>query len=658
MAELLFWPALLAYSEAAVAYLNDARHPGTGGRLATWGVRIGWLVQTALLGVQAARADGFPWSTWAGSLNLFVWLVVGAYLIWGCQPRYRLLGLAVLPLAVVLFLLARIGGGTGIGDRSHYSNVFLVLHVGLVLAAFAGFTLAAALSALYLWQERRLKRRESSILRLHAPALARLDDVAARTIAFALPALTLGIAVGVVRLREHGGVTRRADGRHHRHLDGVRRLPRLAPPRRLARPPRGVSHPRRLRARCRSAPGAPRHPLRDMSIVLVGISHHKAPVELRERAALDPKHAGELARTLAGDNGEAVCLSTCNRTELYLADESADAAEEKAEAALLALESELGPALYRLRGDAAALHLFRVAAGLDSMIPGEGEILGQVRAAHDGGATGPLLDRLFRQALQAGRKARTQTAIGESPASVSSAAAALAEQVFGDLRDRSILVIGAGKTGELAIRNLVSRGASIAFVANRTGERAEELTERFGGEALPLARIEDELARADVVLSSTSAPGWVLTREQVERTLPARKGRPLFLIDLAVPRDLEPTIHELDGCYLYDIDDLEAVVAETLAGRRREAERAETIVAEEADRFRAWQASLEVVPAITSLRARAEQIRDAELRRAKLNDAERRAAESVTAAVSEQTPASADHSHETGSRSSRRRDLC
>jgi len=370
-----------------------------------------------------------------------------------------------------------------------------------------------------------------------------------------------------------------------------------------------------------------------VSIVLVGISHHKAPVELRERAALDRKHAGELARTLAGDNGEAVCLSTCNRTELYLADESADAAEEKAEAALLALESELGPALYRLRGDAAALHLFRVAAGLDSMIPGEGEILGQVRTAYDGGATGPLLDRLFRQALQAGRKARTQTAIGESPASVSSAAAALAEQVFGDLRDRSILVIGAGKTGELAIRNLVSRGASIAFVANRTGERAEELTERFGGEALPLARIEDELARADVVLSSTSAPGWVLTREQVERTLPARRGRPLFLIDLAVPRDLEPTIHELDGCYLYDIDDLEAVVAETLAGRRREAERAETIVAEEADRFRAWQASLEVVPAITSLRARAEQIRDAELRRAKLNDAERRAAESVTAAV-------------------------
>ena len=370
-----------------------------------------------------------------------------------------------------------------------------------------------------------------------------------------------------------------------------------------------------------------------MSIVLVGISHHQAPVELRERAALDPKRAAELARTLAGGQSEAVCLSTCNRTELYLADESPDGAEQKAEAALLALEAELGPALYRLRDEQAALHLFRVAAGLDSLVPGEGEILGQVRAAHEAGATGSILDRLFRQALHAGKKARSETAIGESPASVSSAAAALAEQVFGDLRGRAVVVIGAGKVGELAIRNLVSRGASIAFVANRTADRAQELASRFGGTPLSLDRVGGELAHADVVLSSTSAPGWTLTRDVVEHSLAARKGRPLFLIDLAVPRDLDPAIHDLEGCYLYDIDDLEAVVVETLAGRRREAERAEAIVAEEADRFRAWQASLDVVPAIASLRARAEEIRAAELSRAKLNDAERRAAESVTAAV-------------------------
>jgi glutamyl-tRNA reductase len=370
-----------------------------------------------------------------------------------------------------------------------------------------------------------------------------------------------------------------------------------------------------------------------MRVVLVGISHHQAPVELRERAALDSERAGELARHLAGERGEAVCLSTCNRTELYLADESADEAERKAEAALLALEEELGPALYRLRDEAAALHLFRVAAGLDSMVPGEGEILGQVRAAHAAGAAGPILDRLFRDALHAGKKARTETAIGESPASVSSAAAALAEQVFGELEGRSVLVVGAGETGELAVKSLVARGATIAFVANRTVDRAEELTRIYGGTPLPLEDVAANLAQADVVLSSTGAPEWLLTRAQVEPTLHARRGRPLFLIDLAVPRDLDPAIHELDGCYLYDIDDLEAVVAETLAGRRREAERAESIVADEADRFREWQASLDVVPAITSLRARAEEIRAAELERAKLSGAERRAAESVTAAV-------------------------
>jgi ABC-type transport system involved in cytochrome c biogenesis permease subunit len=167
-------------------------------------VRIGWLIQTALLAVQAAREDGFPWSGWAASLNLFVWLVVGAYLIWGCRRRFRLLGLAVMPLAAALFVVAWLGGGTGVGSHSHYSNLFLVLHVGFVLAAFAGFTLAAALSGLYLWQERRLKRREASILRVPAPSLATLDRLSARTIAIALPALTLGIVAGVVRLTRSG----------------------------------------------------------------------------------------------------------------------------------------------------------------------------------------------------------------------------------------------------------------------------------------------------------------------------------------------------------------------------------------------------------------------------------------------------------------------
>ena len=365
-----------------------------------------------------------------------------------------------------------------------------------------------------------------------------------------------------------------------------------------------------------------------MKLILVGLSHHSAPVEIREKVALDLDAAAALARRLAGDEGEAVCLSTCNRTEVYVSGE-ADAAAALAELA----GRDLDDVLYRLTGEAAALHLFRVAAGLDSLVPGEGEILGQVRAAYEAGAAGSLLDRVFRQALHVGKRVRTETAIGESPASVSSAAAALAQQVFGDLTGRHVLLVGAGKIGELAAQALSSRGAEIALVASRTVERAEDVARRFGGEPLGLDRIEAELARADVVVASTSAPGFVVTREQVERALSERRGRPLFLIDIAVPRDVDPAVNELDGCYLYDIDDLEAVVAETLSGRRREAGRAEALVAEEVAGFRAWQASLDVVPAIQSLRARAEEIRAAELAKleGRLSEDERRTVESVTA---------------------------
>jgi len=204
VAELLFWPALFFYGEAAVGYLGEARHPGRPGQLATWGVRLGWLAQTALLATQAARNDGFPWGTWASSLGLFVWLVVSAYLIWGCRTPYRLLGLIVMPLVVALLVTARAGGGTGIGAGSRYSTLFLVLHVGLVLAAFAGFTLAAGLSGLYVWQERRLKSHPVTILRRQIPALATLDALALRTVAWSVPLLTLGIAVGLARLVSSG----------------------------------------------------------------------------------------------------------------------------------------------------------------------------------------------------------------------------------------------------------------------------------------------------------------------------------------------------------------------------------------------------------------------------------------------------------------------
>ena len=378
-----------------------------------------------------------------------------------------------------------------------------------------------------------------------------------------------------------------------------------------------------------------------MRLLLVGTSHRLAPLAVRERVALDAEGESALARRL-GESGEAVCLSTCNRTELYLAAGDTAAAGERATAELADLggipRADLEPYLYRLEQEAAATHLFRVAAGLDSLIPGEGEIQGQVRSAYERGAVGPLLDRLFRQALHAGKRVRTETAIGESPASVASAAAALAAQVFGDLAGRRILVIGAGKVGQVAARNLVKRGAELSFVANRTLDRASFVAERFGGSALPLESIDRELEHADIVVSSTSAPDAILMRKQVERALPARKGRPLLLVDLAVPRDLDPGIKTLHGCFLYDIDDLEVVVEESLSGRRGEAIRAEEIVAAEGERFHDWLVALGSVPAITSLRERAEAIRRGELAKASarlsdLSDAERSAVESVTSQI-------------------------
>jgi glutamyl-tRNA reductase len=360
-----------------------------------------------------------------------------------------------------------------------------------------------------------------------------------------------------------------------------------------------------------------------VKLSLVGISHHHAPVEVRERVALSSSEAAALAREL----GESVVLSTCNRTEVYAVGEDAEAR------ALAALRvrggNEVAARTYRLSDHAAALHLFRVAAGLDSLVPGEGEILGQVRAAYEAGVPDALLNRLFHDALHAGKKARTQTTIAESPASVPAAGAALAQQVFGELRGRPVLVVGAGRVGELAARSLASRGARIVAVANRSVEHGRGIARRFGAEAVGLDTIGVQLETVDVVIACTSAPGFVIGRGDLRE----RRGRPLFLIDLAVPRDVDPGVNDVDDCYVYDIDDLEAVVEASLAGRRREAERAEAIVAAEAERFRAWQATLDVVPTIASLRARAEAIRTAELSKAKLSAAERAAVESITSQI-------------------------
>ncbi len=381
-----------------------------------------------------------------------------------------------------------------------------------------------------------------------------------------------------------------------------------------------------------------------MKLALVGVSHHTASVELRERVAIDPASAAALAHELVhGSEGrnEAVVLSTCNRTELYVASADHDVGET-ADRALLELAGAdadaLAPVAYRLVDESAALHLFRVAAGLDSLVPGEGEILGQVRDAYEAGSPGPLLDRTFRMALHAGRRARLETAIGESPASVPAAAAALAQQVFDGLEGRRVVLVGAGRTSELTARNLRSRGATVSAVVNRTVDRAERLAASLGARALALEDVTQALGDADVVVSSTSAPGFVLTAEALTAALRARRGRPVLFVDLAVPRDVDPSLAAVDGCFVYDVDDLEAVVSASLEGRRAEAVHAERIVAAEADRFRAWQASLAVVPAIASLRALAEEIRSSELARVesrlgRLPASDRAVVDTVTAQI-------------------------
>jgi glutamyl-tRNA reductase len=378
-----------------------------------------------------------------------------------------------------------------------------------------------------------------------------------------------------------------------------------------------------------------------MKLLLVGTSHRRAPVEVRERIAVDADGAAALAEQLAAD-GEAVCLSTCNRTEIYLAATDADDADRRAKEVLCQLAHVelpgLEPYLYRLEHEAAAVHLFRVAAGLDSLVPGESEILGQVRTAYERGNVGPLLDRLFSHALHTGKKVRTETAIAESPATTSSAAAALAAQVFGDLEGSRIAIVGAGKIGARAARRLTKRGASLSFVANRTESRARELAAELGGATVPLERLVEATQDADIVVSSTSSPGFVLTKNALAKALSVRKGRPLLLIDLAVPRDLDPAINDLSDCYLYDIDDLEAVVHETARGREAEFAKAEAIAVDEAAQFREWLATRDVAPTIASLRERAEAIRTSELQKASarlagLSERERNAVESLTSQI-------------------------
>ena len=360
-------------------------------------------------------------------------------------------------------------------------------------------------------------------------------------------------------------------------------------------------------------------------LLAVGVSHHHAPLEVRERLYLQDGHAAELA----ADLGEAVVLSTCNRTEIDLAGGSPNAARAELERRS---GLELGGVLARWDDREAVSHLFRVAAGLDSLVPGESQILGQVREAYDAartaGATGPLLNRLFEEALHAGKRVRTEAKLHELPESVAASAVELAVRQLGGAEGRRALLFGAGRMSELAARDLRARGAEVV-VSSRTLESAHDLVDRVGGRAAAFDAVAVELPDADLVISATRCPYPILHAEAVRP-----RDKPLVLVDVAVPRDLDPAIGELDGCTLFDIDAL----GEGLVGREEDVREAEMIVAEEAARFAEWRRARDAAGAIRDLRQRAEEIRSEELARAgsrlaDLSPRERETVETLTTQI-------------------------
>ncbi|MER3455592.1 MAG: glutamyl-tRNA reductase [candidate division GAL15 bacterium] len=362
-----------------------------------------------------------------------------------------------------------------------------------------------------------------------------------------------------------------------------------------------------------------------MIILCVGTSHRTAPVEVRERVAFPESRLGVASALLRGRDGlhEAVVLSTCNRTEAYVVAEEACAGTR----AVLdfwgdyhgLLPQEMEPYVYALVGPDAVRHVFRVAAGLDSMMVGEVQILGQVReafrAARTARATGPLLDALFRHAIAAGRRVRQQTGIERGSLSVPQAAVQLAQQLLGGLEGRQVLVLGAGEMAELTVRHLVEAGCGGVVVCNRTLEHARPVAERLGGVAVRFDELSCYLSRVDIVVTSTAAPHPVVEPELVVQALAGRR-EPLVFVDIAVPRDVHPAVGQLPGVRLFNVDDLQAVSEATRQARQAEVMQAERIVAEETERFFGWLRSLKVVPLITALRARAEAVAEEEWRRA------------------------------------------
>jgi glutamyl-tRNA reductase len=359
-----------------------------------------------------------------------------------------------------------------------------------------------------------------------------------------------------------------------------------------------------------------------MNIVLLGLNHKTAPIELRERLAIGPLQLEDATRSLMQAPGvlEGMILSTCNRVELLTSQEANAPDLLEFVGSYFDIEPELlTPHMYEYRQENAVRHLFRVACSLDSMVIGEPQILGQVKssylAARSAGAIRGHLDKVLQRAFVVAKRVRSETQIGSSSVSIASVAVELARKIFGSLEGKKVLLVGAGKMSEQAARHLLAQGAGAVLVANRTHERAAQLAQRFGGRAIQFDDLYAHADQADIIITSTGSPRPVFRREHAQHFLQQRRGRPMFFIDIAVPRDVDPEVNKLDGIFLYDIDDLQSVAGSHLKERGKEAELAEAMILAEVDKYQRRLHSLNVAPEIVRFQQSAEQIRQGELRR-------------------------------------------
>ncbi|MBA0914827.1 MAG: glutamyl-tRNA reductase [Nitrospiraceae bacterium] len=386
-----------------------------------------------------------------------------------------------------------------------------------------------------------------------------------------------------------------------------------------------------------------------MHIVVVGLSHKTAPVEIREKLAVSESRMGEALTRLCSYQGvrEGIVLSTCNRVEVYAVVDEIEAGYERIQEFLadahLSLSSEqLTPHLYWHQGDRAINHLFRVASSLDSMIIGESQILGQIKDAFEAAlthkSTGIILNKVVKKAISVAKRVRTETKIAEMAVSVSYAAVELAKKIFSDLSEKTVLLVGAGEMAKLAARHFIASGVRHVRVTTRNPQHGLELAERFGGTAVPFEQFREDMASADIVLVSTGAAHSLVSEDDVQRSVRQRQNRPMFLIDISVPRNIDPAVRHVDNAFLFDIDDLKARVEQNRGGRLEEAEKAERIVVDEVKVVRQWLQSLEVTPTIMALRTKADDIKRVEMektlgRLANLSASERELVEAMASSI-------------------------